>query len=645
MNLGTGPVPYRLLALLRDGGAVVPRRAGRPAGGAAAAAARRDRRAGRAGLHPGGRAGRLPRRSPLHTGGARPRTSGSPPSTWAPPRSTWRSPTAGWSRSPRTASRPTSAPGPKAILHAGQRDPRQVQGGGRVRAAARDRHRRARAGQLPRRRAGVAADHARLGPVPGARGARPRARLPGRGRQRREHHGHRRALRRRGALGRQPAVRQDRHRHRLRHLPRRRGLPGHRRLRRRHRAHPGRRRTGRCARAATSAASRRSSAAPRWPGTRTAAARAGTSPALAERLAAQRRRSTRRGRRRRRGRGRLTCIRLIRDGGRRVGRVLAGLVSFINPSMIVIGGGLAGLGHMLLAEIRSVVYRRSLPLATGNLPVVLSELGPRAGVVGAAVLASDYAFGRSASRRLSRVAGRRSPLLRLTGVVKTFPGVRALDGVDLEVAPGEVHCLLGQNGAGKSTLIKVLAGVHRPDAGEIAWRGEPVSFATPQAAMRAGIATIYQELDLVDGLTRGGEHLPRPRAAAGRLRPPRPDARRRPGAILARLGHAGDPGRPRGRPAARRGQADRQHGPGAVPRGAAAHHGRAERGARPRRGGQPVPGDPGADRRRASRSSTSRTGWRRSARSATGSPCSRTGGPPRSTCPPGPPRPASWCAG
>jgi len=124
-----------------------------------------------------------------------------------------------------------------------------------------------------------------------------------------------------------------------------------------------------------------------------ASAKAGTSPALAERLqgngsvtakdvadgAAE---------------GDVTCIRLIRDGGRRVGGVLAGLVSFINPSMIVIGGGLAGLGHILLAEIRSVVYRRSLPLATGNLPVVLSELGPRAGVVGAAVLASELAYGQ-----------------------------------------------------------------------------------------------------------------------------------------------------------------------------------------------------------------------------------------------------------
>jgi len=122
-----------------------------------------------------------------------------------------------------------------------------------------------------------------------------------------------------------------------------------------------------------------------------ASARAGISPALAERLAAN-------------GtviakdvadgaaEGDPTCIKLIRDGGRRIGIVLASLVSFINPSMIVIGGGLAGLGHVLLAEIRSVVYKRSLPLATGNLPVVMSELGPRAGVVGAVVLASETAY-------------------------------------------------------------------------------------------------------------------------------------------------------------------------------------------------------------------------------------------------------------
>ncbi|WP_422736394.1 sugar ABC transporter ATP-binding protein [Micromonospora sp. WMMD729] len=92
-------------------------------------------------------------------------------------------------------------------------------------------------------------------------------------------------------------------------------------------------------------------------------------------------------------------------------------------------------------------------------------------------------------------------VLRLTDVVKTFPGVRALDGVQLEVRAGEVHCLLGQNGAGKSTLIKVLAGVHQPDSGLVEWRGEPVTFANPQAAMKAGIATIYQELDLVEDLS------------------------------------------------------------------------------------------------------------------------------------------------
>src|ERR1044072_4874454 len=89
----------------------------------------------------------------------------------------------------------------------------------------------------------------------------------------------------------------------------------------------------------------------------------------------------------------------------------------------------------------------------------------------------------------------------MRGIVKQFPGVRALDGVDLDVEAGEVHCLLGQNGAGKSTLIKVLAGAPRPDAGEVTFDGQPVAFASPQAADQAGIATIYQELDLVPGLS------------------------------------------------------------------------------------------------------------------------------------------------
>ncbi|MFI7587005.1 ROK family protein [Spongisporangium articulatum] len=90
--------------------------------------------------------------------------------------------------------------------------------------------------------------------------------------------------------------------------------------------------------------------------------------------------------------GDAVSVQLVRDGGRRLGQVLAALVSFFNPGLVVIGGGLAGLGHPLLAEIRSVVYRRSLPLATGNLPIVLSELGDSAGVVGAARLVSESVY-------------------------------------------------------------------------------------------------------------------------------------------------------------------------------------------------------------------------------------------------------------
>jgi predicted NBD/HSP70 family sugar kinase len=90
--------------------------------------------------------------------------------------------------------------------------------------------------------------------------------------------------------------------------------------------------------------------------------------------------------------GDTVAIEMVREGGRRVGQVIAGLVSFVNPGLVVIGGGVAGLGHTLLAEVRSVVYRRSLPLATENLAIVLSELGGLAGVVGGARLASDIVF-------------------------------------------------------------------------------------------------------------------------------------------------------------------------------------------------------------------------------------------------------------
>jgi ribose transport system ATP-binding protein len=128
------------------------------------------------------------------------------------------------------------------------------------------------------------------------------------------------------------------------------------------------------------------------------------------------------------------------------------------------------------------------------------------------------------------------PLLEMHGIVKTFPGVRALDGVDLDVRPGEVHCLLGQNGAGKSTLIKVLAGAHQPDAGTITWRGQQLSLGDPQAAMSLGIATIYQELDLVAGLTVADNiFLGRERSRFGIARPA--VANRAAGELLTRLGH------------------------------------------------------------------------------------------------------------
>jgi ribose transport system ATP-binding protein len=94
-----------------------------------------------------------------------------------------------------------------------------------------------------------------------------------------------------------------------------------------------------------------------------------------------------------------------------------------------------------------------------------------------------------------------TPRLEMRGVKKRFGATQALGGVDLVVAPGEVHALLGQNGAGKSTLMKVLSGAERPDAGEMRIDGAPYAPADPQAARRAGVAMIYQELSLAPHLT------------------------------------------------------------------------------------------------------------------------------------------------
>lgn len=94
-----------------------------------------------------------------------------------------------------------------------------------------------------------------------------------------------------------------------------------------------------------------------------------------------------------------------------------------------------------------------------------------------------------------------APLLELRGVSKAYPGVLALDRVDLELRAGEVHVLFGENGAGKSTLISLVAGVQAPDAGEIRLAGTAVRFASVHEARRAGVSAVFQEFSLVPQLT------------------------------------------------------------------------------------------------------------------------------------------------
>ena len=90
-----------------------------------------------------------------------------------------------------------------------------------------------------------------------------------------------------------------------------------------------------------------------------------------------------------------------------------------------------------------------------------------------------------------------TPLLQVRALSKQFGGAHALSAVDLDIHRGEVHGLVGANGAGKSTLIRCLAGVTRPDSGELLIDGEPVDITSPQDAERAGFAFIHQELNLV----------------------------------------------------------------------------------------------------------------------------------------------------
>ncbi len=100
-----------------------------------------------------------------------------------------------------------------------------------------------------------------------------------------------------------------------------------------------------------------------------------------------------------------------------------------------------------------------------------------------------------------RVSGKNNTILELRKITKKFPGVVAIDSVDFDLRPGEVHALAGENGAGKSTLIKIISGVHQPNEGEIFFQGEKKSIKNPHVAREMGVGTVYQELSLVPHLT------------------------------------------------------------------------------------------------------------------------------------------------
>jgi ABC-type sugar transport system ATPase subunit len=133
-----------------------------------------------------------------------------------------------------------------------------------------------------------------------------------------------------------------------------------------------------------------------------------------------------------------------------------------------------------------------------------------------------------------------APLLSMRGIQKSFPGVHALKGVDLDLYRGEVLALVGENGAGKSTLIKVLSGAHLPDEGTLLIGGEEVSIAEPADAQRAGIAVMYQELNLVPALTAAENlFLGREKSRLGFLR--HAEERKVARELFARVGVSLDP--------------------------------------------------------------------------------------------------------
>ena len=245
----------------------------------------------------------------------------------------------------------------------------------------------------------------------------------------------------------------------------------------------------------------------------------------------------------------------LHEVGRWVGIGAAGLTNALNPGTIVLSGYLGEIGEWILGDVEAEVTRGVLAPDAGGTricavrPRVLGGCArgrcsghrarlrrpdpraPRDPFPGGDVMTETPA--RPSSPHAGSDA---QPLLAMRGIVKRFPGVLALGGVELDVRAGEVHCLLGQNGAGKSTLIKVLSASYQPDEGEIQWEGRPVTLSTPQAAMDLGISTIYQELDLVPDLSVAENiFLGHEFATAGFSQ--RGETTRRARQLLARLGH------------------------------------------------------------------------------------------------------------
>jgi ABC-type sugar transport system ATPase subunit len=145
-----------------------------------------------------------------------------------------------------------------------------------------------------------------------------------------------------------------------------------------------------------------------------------------------------------------------------------------------------------------------------------------------------------AAERMEPTAGASAPLLRMTGISKSFPGVHALQNVSLEIYPGECLALMGENGAGKSTLMKVLSGVYAQDAGAIEIDGTPVTLTSPHQAQSLGISIIYQEFNLFPNMSvEENVFIGREPARAGLV--DRRTLRQRTRQLLDRLGVRLDP--------------------------------------------------------------------------------------------------------